>query len=230
MEANKKDIEKPKMKQKRDMPPAALLSPVPAVIVSCKGEHTPPNVLTIAWAGTICSDPPMVSISVRPTRYSHALISQTKEFVINLVNQKLLKACDYCGVKSGADEEKWKSAGLKPIEIKTMHHAPAISESPLSIACRVNQVVQAGSHDIFMAHVTHIIGDERYFDANGKLCLEKAGLVCFAHGDYYAVGKRLGFFGFSVASPKAYKRRMSPNISKQINQKQRSAKKTYEKK
>ena len=204
--------------KKRDLPPATLLSPVPVVLVSCKGEKTSPNALAIAWTGTICSDPPMAYISVRPTRYSHALILETKEFVINLVNEELIHACDYCGVKSGEKEDKMQSAKLTPVEIKTMKYAPAILESPLSIACRVDQVIHAGSHDIFMAKITHITGDEYYFDNNGKLCLEKAKLVSYAHGDYYAIGKKLGFFGFSVASPKAYKRRMDKNIHKKTNQ------------
>ena len=205
---------KQKSHVKRELSPASLLNPVPVVLVSCRGSQadSKPNVITVAWTGTICSDPPMVSVSIRPIRHSYSLIKDSKEFVINLVNQDMLKACDYCGVKSGKEEDKLKASGLSYTKIKTMKYAPAVLEAPLSIACSVEKITKIGSHDVFAGRITHITCDENYIDKNDKIRLEDAGLVCYSHGDYYALGKKLGFFGFSVASPKAYTRRMRPSV------------------
>ena len=206
--ADVKKIDK-KSHLKRELPPSTLLNPVPVVLVSCKGKgDVRANALTVAWAGTVASKPPMVSISIRPERHSFALISETREFVLNLVNEDLLQACDYCGVKSGADENKLEKAGLSTIPMEKLKFAPAIKEAPVSLGCKVKSVTKAGTHCIFTAEIVQILADEFYFDNKGKLCLEDTHLVCYSHGDYFAVGRRLGFFGFSVASQAVYRKRM----------------------
>jgi flavin reductase (DIM6/NTAB) family NADH-FMN oxidoreductase RutF len=199
--------------EKMIMPPSTLLNPVPVVMVSCAGLHPEraedrPNIITIAWAGTICSDPPMVSISIRKSRHSHRLISDTREFVINLVGVNLLRACDYCGVRSGANEDKFASVKLTPMQAEGMKHAVSIMESPASLSCEVVSITELGSHDLFTARIVSISADKYLLDKEGKLCLEKADLVCYSHGDYFSLGRILGFYGYSVASPEAYKRRM----------------------
>jgi len=198
--------------------PSTILNPVPVVMVSCCGKDarkpgSGPNILTVAWAGTVNSEPPMVSVSVRKSRHSYDLICQTQEFVINLVSDKLVKACDYCGVRSGANEDKFASTGLHPVEIDGCSYAPAILEAPVSIACRLKDIVELGSHDMFLAEVVSVTVEESLMDEKGKICLEKAGLVAYSHGEYYRLGEILGFFGFSVASKKALKRRMPAKIN-----------------
>lgn len=195
------------------MAPSTMLNPVPVVMISCAGkdpskEATRPNILTVAWAGTINSEPPMVSISVRKSRHSHELICQSQEFVINLVSEDLAKACDYCGVRSGASEDKFAAMDLHAEEAPGLKYAPQIKESPLSISCVVKDVIELGSHDMFLAEVVAVSVDDRYMDEKGKICLEKAKLVAYSHGEYYGLGKMLGFFGYSVASKKALSRRM----------------------
>lgn len=198
--------------EKTALNPSTLLAPVPVVLVSCKGsEKSPaakPNLITLAWAGTICSEPPMVSISIRGSRYSHEIISSTGEFVINLVNERLLKATDFCGVKSGRDIDKFEQCHLTPMPIEGMEFAPAVAESPLSVACKVESVQNLGSHDLFIAKVVSVTVDSALVDKSGKLRLDKAKLVAYAHGEYYALGKLMGFFGYSVASPEVLARRM----------------------
>lgn len=195
---------------KRKLDPAALLNPVPVVLVSCGSKDgKKANAFTVAWAGTICSKPPMVSISIRPERFSYGLIRQTGEFVINLVGENLLRACDYCGVRSGEKEDKLQKMGLHVYPVEELKYAPALVESPVSLVCRVLSVQEYdGTHHVFSAQVLRVYADEQYFDRNGKLCLEKAGLVCYSHGDYYSLGDKLGFFGFSVASDAVYRKRM----------------------
>lgn len=200
-------------------PPSTILNPVPVVMVSCAGKdpsikNERPNIITIAWAGTICSEPSMLSVSIRKSRHSHTLISSSGEFVVNLVGESLLKACDYCGVKSGSDEDKFLSCGLTAAPADKMTYAPMIAEAPISISCLVRQVIELGSHDMFIAEVVSVTVSKDILDETGKICLENAGLVCYSHGDYNALGKKLGFFGFSVASPQAYERRMG--VKKQI--------------
>ena len=177
--------------------PGNMLYPVPAVMVSCKKGDERPNIITVAWAGTICSDPAMVSISVRPERYSYDIISETGEFVINLVTEELVKACDWCGVKSGRDVDKF--AEMKLTEYKSdLMNAPAIDESPVNIWCKVVKVEKLGSHDMFLAEVKGVTVDEKYMDEKGRFDLRATNLIAYSHGEYFALGKKLGKFGYSV--------------------------------
>lgn len=185
--------------------PSTMLNPVPAVMVSCAGKEGKPNIITLAWAGTVNSDPPMVSISVRKTRYSHELISETGNFVINLPNRKLTFATDYCGVKSGRDIDKFEAMNLTP-EKASIVSSPIIKECPVNLECVVKQVLELGSHDMFLAEVVATNIEEALLDPNGKLELNKADLICYSHGEYYPLGKPLGFFGYSVAKRKRLKR------------------------
>lgn len=177
--------------------PGNMLYPVPAVMVSCGREGEKPNIVTVAWAGTICSDPAMVSISLRRERYSYGIIKDTGEFVINLVNRDLVRAADYCGVRSGRDVDKFKEMKLTPMESRTVR-APGILESPVSIECRVTQVLELGSHHMFLAKVEGVSIDGRYMDEKGKFHLNQAGLISYSHGEYFELGKKLGSFGYSV--------------------------------
>lgn len=184
-----------------------MLYPVPAVMVSTARENEKPNIITVAWAGTICSDPVMLSISVRKERYSHAILCETKEFVVNLVNEPLVRACDYCGVRSGRDVDKFAQMELTPFAVEGVS-VPAIAESPLNLACRVRQVLPLGSHDLFLAEVVSVTVDEQYMDEKGTFHLNDAGLVAYSHGTYYKLGQALGTFGYSVRkNKKAVKKR-----------------------
>ena len=174
-----------------------MLYPVPAVMVSCKKDNDRADIVTIAWAGTVCSDPAMVSISVRPERFSHDIIEQSGEFVINLVNEKLTYACDWCGVRSGRDHDKFKEMKLTEYKSDFME-APAISESPVNIYCKVVKTERLGSHDMFIAEVVGVTVDDSYMDENGKFDLAATGLVAYSHGEYFALGEKLGKFGYSV--------------------------------
>ena len=185
--------------------PGNLLAPVPPVLVSC-GSLEKPNLITIAWAGTINSDPVRVSISVRPQRYSHGLIRKSGEFVINLPTQKILRAVDWCGVKSGRDLDKFQAMGLTAIPGSAVS-APVLAESPVNLECRVFQTIPLGSHDLFLADVVAVDVDEELLDEAGRLRLDKAGLAAYVHGTYYALGKQLGTFGFSVRKKPARRRR-----------------------
>lgn len=177
--------------------PGNMLYPVPAVMVSCKSGNEKANIITVAWAGTVCSDPAMVSISVRPDRYSHHIILETREFVINLVTEKLNRACDWCGVRSGRDYDKFKEMKLHEYYSDLME-TPAIEESPVNIWCRVTKIEELGSHDMFIAKVAGVTVDDAYMDAKGRFALEKTGLITYSHGEYYGLGKKLGKFGYSV--------------------------------
>ena len=177
--------------------PCSILSPVPAVLVTVKSPEGEDNVLTIAWCGTVCSNPAQVYISVRKERYSYRMIRESGQFVINLTTEKLLPAADYCGVKSGRDEDKFRAAGLTK-EKASKVSAPLIKESPVCIECEVTEVLELGSHDMFLAKVLAVDVDEEYLDENGKLLLEKAGLIAYAHGAYFPLGEALGTFGYTV--------------------------------
>lgn len=177
--------------------PGNMLYPLPVVMVSVAGKNGENNILTIAWTGTICSDPPMVSISVRPERHSYQMIKETGEFVINLVNKKLVYATDYCGVKSGRDIDKFKEMNLTAIA-GDMVKAPLIAESPVNIECKVTQVIPLGSHDMFLANVVAVHADEEFMDEKNKFHLEKAEPVVYSHGSYFQMGEQLGTFGYSV--------------------------------
>lgn len=174
-----------------------MLYPLPVVMISCKRPNEKANIITIAWAGTICSEPAMVSISVRPERHSHDIIKETGEFVINLVTEPLTRACDWCGVKSGKDHDKFKEQGLTEY-VSDYMDTPAISESPVNIYCKVKDIIPLGSHDMFTAEVTGITVDESFMDGDGKFDLAATGLTAYSHGEYFTLGKKLGKFGYSV--------------------------------
>mgnify|MGYP000281986477 FL=1 len=174
-----------------------MLYPVPAVMISCQRPGERPNIITVAWTGTICSDPAMVSISVRKERYSYDIIRETGEFVINLTTNDLTFATDYCGVKSGKDVDKFKEMNLTPSKSKTIS-APGISESPVSLECKVKQVLELGSHDMFLAEVTAVSVDPKYMDEKGKFHLNDIGLTAYSHGEYFKLGEKIGSFGYSV--------------------------------
>ena len=174
-----------------------MLYPLPVVMVSCQRKDERPNIITVAWAGTICSDPVMVSISVRKERFSHGIIAETGEFVINLVTQDLVYATDYCGVKSGRDVDKFKMMNLTPVAINGVK-AKAIGESPLSLVCRVKEIKELGSHDMFIAEVVGVMVDDKYMRDDGKFELNDSKLVAYSHGEYFGLGKKLGKFGYSV--------------------------------
>lgn len=188
---------------RQDWKPGNMLYPLPAVMVSVAGMegNDPPNIITVAWAGTVCTNPAMVSISVRPSRYSYELLRKHKEFVINLTTKDLVRACDICGVKSGRDVDKFKECKLTPLVLSHCS-APAIEESPVNIGCRVKEVLELGSHHMFLAEVTGVSVDERYMDEKGKFELNDAQLVTYSHGEYFLLGEKLGSFGYSVRKKK----------------------------
>ncbi len=177
--------------------PGNMLYPVPAVMVSCKREGERPNIITVAWAGTVNTNPPMVSISVRPERYSYNIIKETGEFVINLVTKELVYATDFCGVRSGKDVDKFAEMKLHETESKEVT-APGIAESPVNIECRVVSEQPLGSHTLFLAKVVNVQVDDRYMDEKGRFDLNASGLTAYSHGEYFELGKKLGKFGYSV--------------------------------
>ncbi len=185
---------------KTNFKPGNMLYPVPAVMVSCQREGEKPNIITVAWAGTICSDPAMVSISVRPERYSYDIIKETKEFVINLTTTDIVKATDYCGVRSGRDVDKFKEMNLTAIKSQKVN-APSIAESPVNIECQVKKIEHLGTHDMFIAEVVAVTVDEKYMNENGRFELNSSGLVAYSHGEYFELGKKIGTFGYSVRKP-----------------------------
>lgn len=185
--------------------PGTLLAPVPPALVSC-GTLEMPNVLTIAWTGIVNSDPAMTYVSLRPERYSHGLISENGEFVVNLTTAALVRATDFCGVRSGRDLDKFATCGLTP-EKSGKVSAPSIAECPLSLECVVRQVLPLGSHDMFLAEIVAVGVDPALVDRAGKLHLGAAGLAAYAHGEYFELGKPLGTFGFSVRKKPAGGRR-----------------------
>lgn len=191
------------MKQKEIWRPGNLLYPLPAVMVSCARAGEKPNIITVAWAGTVCSSPAMVSISVRPERYSHDIIEESGEFVINLVTEKLIRSCDWCGVKSGRDVDKFESCRLTARRAEKLTSAPVIEESPVNIECRVTQKIPLGSHDLFLAEVVSVDIDPSYMDEKGRFELNRSGLITYSHGEYYTLGRKVGSFGYSVRKKKS---------------------------
>lgn len=190
-----------------------MLYPVPVVMVSCKREGEKANIVTVAWAGTICTNPPMVSISVRPERYSYDIIKETKEFVINLTTKELTFATDYCGVRSGKDVDKFKE--MKLTELPSQHiKAPAIAESPVNLECKVVKIEELGSHHMFIADVVGVSVNDKYIDEKGKLLLNELGLVAYSHGEYFELGKKLGKFGYSVQKKKKVENKKQGQIKK----------------
>ncbi len=193
--------------------PSTMLNPVPVVMVSCSDNNGKSNIITLAWVGTINSDPPMVSISVRKQRYSYELINQKGEFVINLPSKNLTFAADFCGVKSGKDIDKFEEMKLTP-ERASKIDVPLIKECPVNLECVVRQVMELGSHDLFLAEVVATNVDEKLLDENGKLNLHKAELICYSHGEYYPLGDSLGYFGYSVTRRKNLKRNQTSAAGK----------------
>lgn len=173
-----------------------MLYPLPAVMVSC-AENEKMNIITVAWTGTICTNPPMLSISVRPERYSHKMLENTGEFVVNLTTRELTYACDFCGVKSGRDIDKFAATGLTPLKADYVS-APLIAQSPVNIECKVENILRLGSHDLFLAKVLGVHVDRAYLDEKGRFDLAKAEPVVYSHGEYYGLGEMLGHFGYSV--------------------------------
>lgn len=184
---------------KQTWKPGNMLYPVPAVMVSCRREGEKPNIITVAWAGTICSDPAMVSISVRKERYSHDIIKDSGEFVVNLTTRKLCYATDYCGVKSGRNTDKFADMHLTPQQSVKIA-APAIKESPVNIECKVKDIIELGSHDMFIAEVVAVNVDEKLLDSKGALRLQDADLIAYSHGQYYTLGDNIGKFGYQLRS------------------------------
>ena len=186
---------------KRVMKPGNMLAPVPAALISCRGKDGKDNLITIAWTGTACSDPVMVYISVNPSRYSHHMIEETGEFVLNLTTESIIRQTDICGVKSGRDVDKWELTGLTKKEASVVN-VPLVAESPVNLECKVKQILRLGSHDMFLAEVVAVDADESLFDKNDRFDLNKAGLVAFSHGEYLALGKKVGSFGYAVRKKK----------------------------
>ena len=178
-----------------------MLNPLPAVMVSTKNKEGKLNIITVAWCGNACTNPPILYISVRPERYSYNAIIETKEFVVNLVNKELTFACDYCGVKSGKDHDKFKELNLTPIDSKYVS-APTILESPVSLECRVRDIIKLGSHDMILADILGVTVDKKYMDENNRFNLEKANLISYSHGEYYTLGEYVGKFGYSIKKTK----------------------------
>lgn len=186
---------------KQSWKPGTMLNPLPAVLVSC-GNAERSNLITVAWTGTICTNPPMLYISVRPERHSYDMIRESMEFTVNLTTAAMAHATDWCGVRSGRDYDKWKECGLNPVPGVAVA-CPAIAESPVSIECRVKEIIRLGSHDMFIADVLNVLADEAFIDPDTEAFdLARANPLVFSHGNYYATGEHLGRFGFSVRKKK----------------------------
>ena len=187
---------------KQSWKPGTMIYPLPAVLISCGENEQEYNLFTVAWTGTVCTNPPMCYISVRPERHSYETIKRTGEFVINLTTASLARATDWCGVRSGRDYDKFSEMGLTA-EAAAVVKAPIVAESPVSIECRVKQIVPLGSHDMFIADVVNVLVDEEYINPEtGKLELERADMIAYSHGEYFRLGKAIGHFGWSVRKKK----------------------------
>lgn len=200
--------------------PGNMIYPLPAVMVSTADKSGKANIITVAWTGTVCTNPAMLYISVRPERYSYGLLKDSGEFVVNLTTEKLKKATDWCGVKSGRDVDKWEAMHLTQGKASKLQYAPIIEECPVNIECTVTEVKELGSHHMFLAKVEAVQVGEEYLDEKGRLQLGKAGLLAYSHGEYLTLGKSLGTFGWSV--------RKKPDVDKK--RKKNSGKKTVSKK
>ena len=190
---------------KQSWKPGNMLYPLPAVMVSVTDGSGNDNIITVAWAGTVCTNPPMVSISVRPSRYSYKMLKDTGEFVINLTTERLAFSTDYCGVRSGRDVDKFKELKLTK-EKADFVKAPMIGESPVSVECRVKEILELGSHHMFLADVLAVHADEEYMDEKNKFQLNKSNLLVYSHGEYLGLGKKVGTFGYSVKKKKTSKK------------------------
>ncbi len=187
---------------KESWKPGTVIYPLPAVLVSCGAGEEEYNLLTVAWTGTVCTNPPMCYISVRPERHSYEIIRRTGEFVINLTTEELARATDWCGVRSGRDYDKFREMGLTPVKGSVVS-APLVEESPVNIECRVKQILPLGSHDMFIAEVVAVQVDDRYINPEtGRFSLEDAHPIVYSHGEYFSLGKVIGHFGWSVRKKK----------------------------
>jgi len=190
---------------KKVLKPGTMLNPVPAVMVSC-GEGEQANIITIGWTGIINSEPPITYVSVRKSRHSHQLIAESGEYVINLTTEALVKATDFCGVKSGRDLNKWTEMNLTPVPAEDVK-CPMIGESPVNLECKVIEVKEYPTHDMFIGEIVKVHADEELFDEKGRICLDEAGLISYSHGEYFALKREpLGKFGYSIMKPKTRKR------------------------
>lgn len=178
--------------------PGNMVYPLPAVMVSTADREGNDNIITVAWTGTVCTNPAMLYISVRPERYSYHMLRESGEFVVNLTTEKLAKATDWCGVRSGRDFDKWKEMHLTRGKAEKLTYAPIIQESPVNIECKVTEVQELGSHHMFLAKVGAVQVDESYMNETGKFELNDTQLLAYSHGEYYILGKKLGTFGYSV--------------------------------
>lgn len=184
---------------KQQWKPGTMVYPAPAALVSCGCyPHGQYNLLTVAWTGTVCTAPPMLYISVRPSRFSYSIIKENMEFTLNLTTREMVRQTDWCGVKSGREYDKWQQTGLHP-EAGVNVASPSVAESPLSIECKVRDIISLGSHDMFLADVITLLADEQFIDPDtGAFDLARSGLTAWCHGKYYALGQMLGHFGFSI--------------------------------
>lgn len=209
-----------------------MVYPLPAVMVSC-GDVTRPNIVTVAWTGTICTNPPMTYISLRPSRYSYALIKENGYFVINLTTRELVKATDFCGVRSGRDLDKFKEMNLTANYENTVG-VPMIEESPVNIVCKVKEIKPLGSHDLFIADVLEVYVEDEYMDEKGKFHLNQTDLIAYSHGAYLTLGEELGSFGYSVRKAKEtkkdakqkYKKEKNPHQEKNVHRAHKNVSKT----
>ena len=196
---------------KLEWKPGNMIYPLPAVMVSCADKEGNSNIITVAWTGTVCTNPPMAYISVRPERHSYQMIRETGEFVINLTTKELAYATDFCGVRSGRDVDKF--AEMKLTKVKASHvNAPMIGESPVNIECKVTEVKELGSHHMFLAEVVGVHVDDAYMNENQKFELGKAEPLIYSHGEYYSTGKLLGTFGYSVKKKKTHENTKNKKI------------------
>lgn len=186
--------------------PGNMVYPLPAVMVSTADREGNDNIITVAWTGTVCTNPAMLYISVRPERYSYHMLQESGEFVVNLTTEKLAKATDWCGVRSGRDFDKWKEMHLTRGKAEKLTYAPIIQESPVNIECKVTEVQELGSHHMFLAKVEAVQVDESYMNETGKFELNDTQLLAYSHGEYYTLGKKLGTFGYSVRKQTAGKK------------------------
>ncbi len=192
---------------KQDWKPGTMIYPLPAAMISCGNTPEEYNIITVSWVGTICSDPPMCYISVRPSRHSHEIIKRTGNYVINLTTEALARATDWCGVRSGRDFNKFEEMKLTAGKSKLVE-APLIEESPVCIECRVKEIILLGSHDMFISEVVNVKADDQYLDpVTGRFDMQNAGLLAYSHGHYYGLGKRIGKFGWSVEKKKKKKKK-----------------------
>lgn len=190
---------------KQQWKPGNMLYPLPAIMVSVRDKQGNDNIITLAWAGTVCTNPPMVSISVKPERYSYHMLEESGEFVINLTTEKLCFATDYCGVRSGRDVDKFAEMKLTKIEASEVH-APMIGESPVNIECKLKKIEKLGSHHMFIAEVVAVHADEAYMNEKGRFDLNQAQPIVYSHGEYYSLGEKIGTFGYSVKKKKNKKK------------------------